>query len=230
MICKLARAQIDGWQLDRSQLGTDELLSREIAEHVNQCELCAQYCDDRELNGYLQNIGQIEVPEGLAERVITTAQRYKSKRTWRKPLFQYGIVAGFVVAFSVAFLINQPTSEIDSTNIESINYAEVLSNIELHVGEVSNTQIQLTLQQAIEHASMTVKLPAHIALAGYDGVTQLNWQTNLKSGNNIMVLPLQLLEPIDGIVHIEVEHQGVKKVFRINVNALEHSNNEIKTI
>ena len=245
MKCNLARQQIDRWLIETSLLEHPQIeaynfaggepLCQETMEHIKQCQLCEQYAQNHLLNLHLTSIAQVKTPRGLAERVISTAQKQNSqqnsrqkteqKQISRKPWLKYGFAAVFVVSLSFVLINSQPPKQ-----PESINYAHVLSNIELQVGEVKNTQVQLTLHQAINRASMRVKLPTHIEIDGYQGVRQLNWQTNLKSGKNLMVLPIQLLEPIDGLIDIEVEHQGITKSFTINVNAVEQVKNEDKTI
>lgn len=241
MNCNLARKHIDRWHIEASLLehpqiephnfAVGEPLPQETIEHIQECQLCEQYAQNHILNLQLTSIAQVKAPSGLAERVISNAQEQNSRQKtkqdqiWRKPLLKYGFVAVFIVSLSFVFINSQLPKQPGS-----IDYADILSNIELQVGEVKNTQVQLTLQQAISQASMRVKLPTHIEIDGYQDVRLLNWQTNLKSGKNVMVLPLQLLEPINGLIAIEVEHQGVTKSFTINVNVVEQVDDEDKTI
>jgi len=226
MICESIRKQIDEWQpiLER-------LPPAEVGKHICECQLCNQYYENYKLKAFLNDIGQIKVPDGLASRVISKALKHQqnNQQAKRKARYwlKYGVAAVFVIGLSSSFIIRQ-NSLISAP--DSVDYAKVLSNIELQVGEVKNTQIQLRLQQAIDEAMMTVRMPPHIKLAGYEGVQQLNWQTNLKVGNNVMILPIQLLEPNDGKINIEVERQGIKKSFVITVKATAYKNTETNTI
>jgi hypothetical protein len=224
MPCGSTRKQIDKCLSDAQQS-----LPVEITQHLGECELCQQYAQSHLLTHSLQAIGRPEIPSGLQQRIIANAHAQKNKPSIGRYWFRFSAAAVLVISLSLNFMQNVPVRETISSD-ESMRVAQVLSNIQLEVGEVQNTKIRLSSPQQIKQAAMTIKLPTHLAISGYDGIKQLNWLTNLKQGNNLMVLPIQLLEPLDGIIQVEVEHQGVKKAFIINVKALEPTINAPETI
>ncbi len=218
MPCGSTRKQIDKWLPDVRQS-----LSVEMSQHLSKCELCQQYAQNHLLADNLKSIGRPEIPVALQQRIIANAHSQKNKPSLNGYWIKFGAAAMLVMTISLSFMMNDSARQIAMV-------AQVLSNIELEVGEVQSTKIRLSSPQSIKQAAMTVKLPTHLAISGYDGIKQLNWLTNLKRGNNLMVLPIQLLEPLDGIIQVEVEHQGVKKSFIINVRALEPTINTPETI
>jgi len=205
MNCKQSHEQINHWQpLSGQRLNTS------LKQHLDECEMCHTYWQQYTLTQYLRDIGQPIPPEGLESRILS--QRQSSPQPQKITLYwrQMAVAAMLLITLSFGFYTYR-----NSSAPPALTFAVV----EVAVGEVHNLRVMVATEQAFHDAVMTVKLPQHIALAGYQGVRELNWTTNLKPGNNMMTLPIELLEPVDGVIHVKVEHHSIKKYFSIDVRA-----------
>ena len=216
MNCKQSHQQINHWQPLSGQS-----LNSSLALHLSECEMCHQYWQHHTLTQYLRDIGQPNIPVGLESRILNEIRQEslprKANRYWR----QMAVAAMLLVTISFGFYGYR-----DSSAPPTLAF----SLVEVAVGEVHNLRVMVSTEQAFQDAVMTVQLPQHVALAGYQGVRELNWTTHLKSGNNLMILPIELLEPVNGVIHVKVEHHSIKKSFSIDVHAKKESSSVINTI
>jgi hypothetical protein len=74
-------------------------------------------------------------------------------------------------------------------------------------------EVPLVIDSERELAGATIRLyvSGSIALAGYEQQHEIEWSTTLNRGANLLSLPVVGLEPGDGLVVAEIEHEGRKR-------------------
>jgi len=179
-------------------------LSPAYQVHLNSCAQCQEFAKDKALRNILLHVSRTTVPEHWEANILTAARaKYKPPQ---RVIWQYSVAASIVLmlAFTVFFAMRTPAPEI--------------SQVQLVVDEVKSIKFMLTSNSALTGANINIALSDNVALAGFDGARKLSWKADIKQGNNLLALPVHLLQPVDGKIKLQLEHQGSTKTYVINVS------------
>jgi len=101
-----------------------------------------------------------------------------------------------------------------------------LPTIELIRGDVTPIKLAFSSETALTDARLSLSLPIGVELVGYQGRTDISWNTDLAVGTNVLRLPLVGRLPGDGdhadLLVAKIEHASGAKVFQLYVTVTEN--------
>lgn len=206
-----------------------ELHSRSelLTAHLRQCSQCQAFAEDLKLQRLLRSMPLRETDADFDQRVLKTALNARAdmpssaSASLRDSAYLgwLAAAAGLVVAVLAGLQWQGQTAD------QPLDLAT--APLQVQMQQLEPVQVVLNSERALQGVTVIVDLPAHLALEGYGNKQRLQWTSNLNAGANKLVLPVQFREDImnatgtsdlalDEIV-IELEHDGLRKQFRVPV-------------
>ncbi len=210
MKCSQIRQQLIT-QREAGPLG-DALLT-----HLQQCTECREYAEELRLQRLLRTLPLREPEAGFENRVLQKALGDSHSVTALRHGWSWGgaAAAGVVLALLVTLLWRPQPLESQTEKV-----ATLLPNSQKL--QVRPVRVLLSSVRTLRDATITVSLPPHLTLEGHAEAQRLQWKTNLSAGDNKLTLPVQHKEITGGETNndeilIELEHNGLRKQFRVPV-------------
>lgn len=110
----------------------------------------------------------------------------------------FGIALGAAAAAVVAVFVLRPPA---STN-------EPTQEIAMALNEARNIDVLIDSERELEGATIRVAVTGSVALNGFDNDREIDWQTHLERGSNLLTLPIVARSTGGGQLVATVEHQG----------------------
>lgn len=117
-----------------------------------------------------------------------------------------GAAIGAVSAAAVALLLLRP---IHQTSPDE-------SGITLALNEARNVDVLIESERTLEDATIHITVSGGVVLDGFENEREIEWQTNLEQGGNLLSLPVVARSAGSGRLIAVVEHDG--KTRRVAVN------------
>ena len=73
---------------------------------------------------------------------------------------------------------------------------------------------------ALDDVSLTVDLPEGVQLSGYENRRQVQWNTRLQAGKNVLPLELVAVDGRGGQLVARLRHSDKEKIFTVNVTII----------
>ena len=158
------------------------------------------------------------VPEpkhGFEDRVLAqaAAARVHSRDTVRAALrrpatwWAAGIGALAATLACVALLWSQPR-------------VAPVANIQLALHESREVPLVIDSERELRDATIRLYVMGSVAFAGYEQQHEIEFQTSLTPGANLVSLPVVARAPGDGIVIAEIEHEGRTRTLRVALHVV----------
>lgn len=197
-----------------------------LERHLEGCGDCREYARDRQLRALLSSMPVRDPMPGFEDRVLMNAlagrrvlsERYahlKREQPGRHVHFRWALASAAGILLAVILTLQlRPDDRLPgaSGNVQA-------STVEVMPGQLRMVNVMLASPRRMEGAVITVQWDDNLEIDGYEGLTQLQWRTNLKDGHNQLSLPVQLLQGHSGNLNVTVEHEGASKHFSVRVNA-----------
>lgn len=177
---------------------------QQFEHHINCCDACTHELNaTRELRRALTNL-PVESPRaGFEQRVLAEVQSHYAEQK------HHGFVTGFASAVAaglmlwVASLVFFQNGSPDTSMVTLVVYQE------------HSVRLMFDAAGDMDQVTLNLELPEHVELAGYPGKSQLNWQTHLQKGQNILTLPLRAVSQGKGELIAQLKYGDRSKTFRI---------------
>lgn len=195
-----------------------DTLSGACEAHLAGCAECREVASDKSLSDLLTAVSHTEVPYGLEQRVVNKVMGEQPAPSKRSGVWLYATAASvlLVIALTVFNVVTSPPADV--------------SNVVMSVNEVKSIRFMLSSATALPDAQIKVALSDNISMAGFDNVRELSWFTTIKQGDNLLVLPVQLLQPTKGKIELRLEHHGSSKTYVIRIAPETRNAGESKTV
>jgi len=155
----------------------------ELAEHLASCDLCRQYAGDALLS---RELAELEVPDPAPEflsRALAKAQQ-PSRSHWMPAAAS----ASVLVAVIAGWLALSPLSPQSTGPVPVVSTSETVESISYQRREI---RIVINTQEDRNDAELTIDLAENLELDGFGEQRRLAWNTSLKKGPNLLVLPVR---------------------------------------
>lgn len=210
MRCSEFRQRLPEW-LDGA-LGAET--ERTMAEHRADCAACAAHHEAmRRMPEALRDLPAPEMPAGLAGRLAARARARRTRTLGVAAAAAIAIVAIAPAAWILTAGSGQPPGE----QIRTVEADKPV--VQLPLNQLREVRLALSSREALEGATLTLRLPESVELDGYAQKRVLRWQTNLAAGDNRLTLPLIAHERGTREIVARIEHQGRTREFRLQVQA-----------
>jgi hypothetical protein len=205
----------------RGDSDLDERHAAAIALHIQGCTRCRAELERR--NALLDGLRDLPVPAptmDFFEKTIRTATEsaasdddtaHKRRRTdpERPPSVLMRIAAILLVAAVVGTALLAPdTDSAPDTGLTSIS---------LTTDTVTPVKLAFSSANALADARLSLSLPVGVELVGYDGRSDISWNTDLEAGTNVLRLPLVGRTAGTDLLVARLDHPTGTKTFRLQV-------------
>lgn len=155
---------------------------------------------------------------GMENRLFEQVRQQYSTASPRshRPAFAFG----FITAAVAGLMLWVTSTVFFSATIEQPRI------VQIDLNQTQTVRLMLEADHDIENASLSISLPDHMELAGYPGQRQLNWQTDLKKGQNVLALPILALQQGEGKLITQLSYDGNAQSFalilKVSMQGAEH--------
>ena len=227
MNCSEVESLIDDYLETLPGEGLDDAQAAALALHVQSCPACASELEKRQLlrqrlkatsvpgpdSGFLSRaVAQAAEQAELAAPPAATEPSMKGRRRPRIGQALTALAATLVAALLIGSVLTTPVDPAPETTLQSIQLA---------TDTVTPVKLAFSAETALEDARLTLSLPVGVELMGYDGQTDLSWNTHLEEGTNVLRLPLIGRMAASDVLIARLEHPSGAKTFRLPVTVNE---------
>lgn len=208
-------------------LGEARPRSAALTSHLQRCAECREFAEDLKLQGLLRTLPLREAKADFETRVLAAALASQpatapqSAEASEKPNFAWmAVAASLVLAVLVGLQWQHSPNAVEPQELAA-------GPLQVEVGQLEPVQVLLNSDKLLQNVTLTVNLPPHLVLEGYADSQRLQWSSNLNPGSNKLVLPVQFRQDVIGgmssseiansEITIELEHEGLRKQFRVPV-------------
>lgn len=110
----------------------------------------------------------------------------------------FGIALGAAATAVVAVFVLRPPA----------STSEPTQEIAMALNEARNIDVLIDSERDLEGATIRVAVTGSVALNGFDNDREIDWQTHLERGSNLLTLPIVARSTGGGRLVATVEHQG----------------------
>lgn len=188
-----------------------------VSGHVKTCESCrAVLTSEEKLRQALRSLPIEEINPEFIEKAMKQA-----RQVHKKPVRRY-FMPGFisVVGASLAILFLTTTAVMRTAMVEEDDKFPLIT---MAINETRTVQMVFDSPDDFKAVNFNIVLPEGFEIAGYPGDKALDWEVNIKKGNNLLELPLVALISGKGELVASIAHVDKTKSFRFHVSS-ENSN------
>jgi len=193
-------------------------LTTDMKQHVETCPECARALRAaQELQQGLQGVTIPEPTLDFEKRVLAAATGGDSKtgyRNWHIPAWSGAIAAALVVGVFIGGQLSSPTPE-----NQPVVAQESVSTVKVPGTAPKQQTVKLAFNshEAVENVTLTLELPPNMELAPFPGRHRVSWKVDLKPGDNLLALPLNVLFPGAGTLVAHLDDGNKRKTFRADI-------------
>jgi hypothetical protein len=155
----------------------------ELAEHLASCDLCRQHAGDAMLS---RELAELDVPDPAPEFLSRALAKAQQPERWRwMPTAAAASLLVVVAAGWLAFGTLSPQSTGLAPDVAKSELVEPVGYLRQEIRIVINSQ------EDRSNAELTIDLAENLELDGFGGQRRLAWNTSLKKGANLLVLPVR---------------------------------------
>lgn len=181
--------------------------------HVASCADCQQQLQlAQELRQSLRDLPVPPPRDGFYDEVLARASTEKRRFGYWHRAVGGAIAAGLGLVFALNLWLMPPDGLPGGQPVD-------IPTVQIALQQTHDIKLVFHADHALANARLTLLLPEDIELAGYDGQRELSWNTQLKQGENLLVLPVTARRVGTGILTAELEHQGRKEVFTVRMDS-----------
>lgn len=161
----------------------------------------------------LRSMPAPEPRPGFVERALARATQAPGSPPRRLPqaLFRWetwlGAALGGAAAAALTLLLIRP----DLETTPGVNRVAIAPN------ETREIDVLIDSERDLDNATIRIAVTGDIALDGYENEPEIDWQTDLEQGPNLLSLPIVAHGKGGGRLVAVVEHEGKTRTFMIDV-------------
>lgn len=175
--------------------------------------------DSEILRRALKRMSAPEPHPGFVDRALANAAAATPLRTGLAHLFSrwetwIGAALGGAVATLLTIVLLRPADPLPA-------------DITLALNEMRNIDVLIDSERALEGATIRIVASGSVVLDGFDDEREIDWQTHLAEGANMLSLPVVARSQGAGQLVAVIEHGGRTRRVTVNLNVLERAHSRI---
>lgn len=185
-----------------------EAIDRQMQTHAHSCKACSQ---DLAMARFLADrISSGRPPEPAADfeaRMLggIRQKKHQPERSWTTPLWGGAVAAALVAGLFIGGEFKREPATVAPVT-------EAPPEIQQQV-----VRLAFNAHEALEDVTLTLELPANMELAPFPGHHRVSWKVDLKPGDNLLSLPLNILFPGEGTLVAHLGEGSKRKTFRTEI-------------
>ena len=161
-----------------------------LSQHLRECELCRHYCSEARL---LRTLRALEAPEpssAFIEQALRNATRQGTtqvKSAWGR----VAAIAAALVLMVATIIVMQDRAPANKDMPFAEQPSLAIPDPEtVQQSVIQQVRILIYSKEDRDIAELSIDLAENLVLEGYTGQQRLSWNTRLKKGANLLVLPV----------------------------------------
>jgi hypothetical protein len=167
---------------------------------------------DQEILALLKDYPMPEATAGYFDQALVRATHEGSRRQrnrWLMAGFGSAVAAGLALWMIGGFFLTTP--ELPEAN-------PTIPGITMTLEEPRTINLVFASAEALNAATLTVRLPPGIEMSGFPGQREVTWETSLTAGKNLLPLKLIATSPQGGEVFATLRHDDRGRTFRLRID------------
>jgi hypothetical protein len=206
MNCEKVRQRLDDY-LDGE---LDTLARRAVREHLGGCAGCRARLD--ELQNLVARLADLPAPSpsaGFEDRVLQQARR--AHEEWSQVRGHQGWLAAALAAslfagVGIGLQVDRGAPE-----------TATLQPVAVVLDQPRTLKLLFRSAQDVDDVTFTLLLPEGVEVDGFPGRREISWQAGLRSGANLLPLPLVAHTARGGVLVTRVREGERSRTFRLDV-------------
>lgn len=192
---------------------------RAIEAHVAGCAACKQHLQWLELvdDGLQRQV--IPPPrDDFEQRVMAmavggSAASRQLKTRWKtSAAIAATLVIGIVIGLGLG---RQSSQQAQVPDVAAVSHDETREQ---------TVRLAFNARQNLNDVQLTIELPPNVELKAFPGRRVLSWDVSLKSGENVIALPLRVIYPQRGELLAHLDNGQHRKTFRAPIPGINEDN------
>lgn len=220
----MAASEVNAMNCIEFRKDVDAMAAGEVTEvtevamraHLKSCEACAVALATATY--IAQQVAADRAPEPDSDfeaRILGRAMapdKAALKRRWTTPAWSSAVAAALLVGAFIGAQFTQ-TSPTGPELAETARPEAVTTS-----GSTQKTvRLAFTSTEALEDVTLTLELPPNMELTPFPGRHRVSWKVNLKPGDNLLALPVNVLFPGEGTLVAHLGEGNKRKTFRTDI-------------
>ncbi|WP_286221496.1 anti-sigma factor family protein [Marinobacter apostichopi] len=190
-----------------------ETTERALRDHAASCDDCAMALATAQYIAEQLARDHAPEPDSDFETRILNQATGQTKKSGHAPVWGGAIAA----ALAVGILIG---SQFSSTPVEvgtEVADTSVPAATGIASPQQQTVRVAFTSAQAVENVTLTLELPPNMELTPFPGRHKVSWKVNLKPGDNLLALPVNVLFPGEGTLVAHLGEGEKRKTFKTDI-------------
>lgn len=205
MNCQHVRPLLDDYAARR----IPPLQQDAVARHLRECTGCRAALEEARL--LQQRLRDLPVPPprpGFEDRAFARLDR---QETARRPLLPAWLAAGLGAAVAATLVLWLAGAGPWGRHAGDA----IVATVQVPAGQVHRVRLVFHVPAPLENATLALRLPDNVELAGQPGRRELRWSASLRPGANRLELPLRARGPGRGTLTAAIENAGHSRRFGV---------------
>ncbi|MBW0148329.1 anti-sigma factor family protein [Marinobacter arenosus] len=136
-----------------------------------------------------------------------------ARRRWTTPVWSGAVAAALVVGVFLGAQFTQPRQP----GMELAGTTETAAIKPAAESAQKTVRLAFTSTEALEDVTLTLELPPNMELTPFPGRHRVSWKVDLKPGDNLLALPVNILFPGEGTLVAHLGEGTKRKTFRTDI-------------
>ena len=213
MNCQQMNEQLDDF-MDR-QLSESEMAA--CMKHLQACNSCQMKLEQAQrLAGAMRSLPVQNPVSGFSARVLARV-RIAHFHAGRVSFFSGFATASLLAVAILAVGLLLPEHTVNQREQTGMESGGVLQTVSMTLHEPHNVRLVFSIPRDMDQVTLRVALPQNVVLARGTATREIEWQTSLTKGKNVLTLPLKANAHGEGELSAVLTHEGVEKAFRLRL-------------
>ena len=188
-------------------LAQDVRPTTELRQHLVSCQTCRTQWQEQALQQWLPEILETQVPMDLQANILAAVASSKADKA---PSYKWPGAMMLAASLFVMILLGP---------FKGFQSEPAIQVVQVSVGQVEQVQLVVAAAQDYQGANISVSMSPGMSLDTAGKVSQFNWQTSLRKGDNLLALPIYLMHEDGGMVKVEFSSEQGTKQIQLKVQA-----------
>ena len=188
-----------------------------LRAHAANCPDCSEvFAMEHRLNDGLtdQHIPEPSLDfEARVRKLALASQDDAANEGWSKPIWGSAVAAVLALGLFIGVQMNNPESDGPAPGLASTESDSADNGTPVVQAQQKSVRLAFNSKAPMDNVTLTLEMPPHAELSPFPGRQVVSWKVDLKKGDNVLVLPVNVLFPGSGELVAHLDNGSRKKTF-----------------
>ncbi len=193
-----------------------ETTERTLRDHAASCNDCAIALATAQYIAEQLASDRAPEPDSDFESRILNQATGRTEKFGHTPIWGGAIAAALAVGVFIGNQFSAAPVDVGTEIADNTSPATT----EIASPQQQTVRVAFTSAQAVENVTLTLELPPNMELTPFPGRHKVSWKVNLKPGDNLLALPVNVLFPGEGTLVAHLGDGEKRKTFKTDIGKL----------